>query len=121
MLRLILGIQVVERAEELVEAMRGGQVLVEVAEVVLAKLPRLVALRLEPLGERHIARLQAFLRAGQADLEQAGAETALPGNERGAAGGAALDVSRDAQAIAHVFRRGLGAGPVALSRQTLSS
>jgi hypothetical protein len=32
-LRLLLGVQVVEVAEELVEAVRGGQVLVQVAEV----------------------------------------------------------------------------------------
>ena len=39
-LRLLLGVEVVERAEELVEAVRGGQVLVAVAEVVLAELRR---------------------------------------------------------------------------------
>jgi hypothetical protein len=82
-LRLILGIQVVERAKELVEAVRRGQVLVEVAEVVLAELARLVALRLEQLGERHIARLQAF-------LEQAGAEGRLSSDERRAPCRAAL-------------------------------
>jgi hypothetical protein len=32
MLGLVLGVEVVERAEELVEAVRGGQVLVEVAQ-----------------------------------------------------------------------------------------
>ena len=47
MLRLVLGVEVVERAEELVEAVRGRQMLVEVAEVVLAELPGHVALRLE--------------------------------------------------------------------------
>ena len=53
-LRLLLGVEVVERAEELVEAVRGRQVLVEVAEVVLAELAGHVALRLEQLGERHV-------------------------------------------------------------------
>ena len=80
-LELFLSIEVVERAEKLVEAVRGRQMLVEVAEVVLAKLRGHVALRLEELGKRHVARLQAFLRAGQADLEVAGAETALAGDE----------------------------------------
>ena len=50
-LGLVLGVEVVERAEELVEAVRGGQVLVEVAEVVLAELAGHVALRLEQLGD----------------------------------------------------------------------
>ena len=59
-LRLLLGVEVVERAEELVEAVRGGQVLVEVAEVVLAELPGHVALRLEQLGDGDVPRLQAL-------------------------------------------------------------
>ena len=80
-LELLLGIEVVERAEELVEAVRGGQVLVAVAEVVLAELRGHVALRLEQLGDGDIARLQTFLRARQADLEQAGAEADLAGDE----------------------------------------
>ena len=90
MLGLVLGVQVVERAEELVEAVRGRQVRVEVAEVVLAELTGHVAERLEQLGDRHVARLQPFLRAGQAHLQQAGAERRLAGDERRAAGGAAL-------------------------------
>ena len=43
-LRLLLGVQVVEVAEELVEAVHGRQVLVAVAEVVLAELAGDVAL-----------------------------------------------------------------------------
>ena len=39
---------------------------------------------------RHVFLLQAFLGARQADLEQAGAERRLPGDEGRAAGGAAL-------------------------------
>ena len=76
MLRLLLGVEVVERAEELVEAVRRGQMFVAVAEMVLAELAGDVALRLEQLGDGHVARLQAFLRARQADLEHAGAEAA---------------------------------------------
>jgi hypothetical protein len=37
-LRLLLGVEVVQVAEELVEAVVGGQVLVAVAQVVLAEL-----------------------------------------------------------------------------------
>ena len=53
-LRLVLGIQVIEIAEELVEAMNRRQKLVAVAEMVLAELPGHVAERLEQFGERRI-------------------------------------------------------------------
>ena len=89
-LRLLLGIEVVEVAEELVEAVNRRQELVAVAEVVLAELAGRVALRLEQLGERRVLLGQSFLGARQADLEQAGAEAGLPGDERGASGGAGL-------------------------------
>ena len=89
-LELFLRVEVVERAEELVEAVGGRQVLVGVAEVVLAELTGLVALRLEQLGDGNVPRLQPFLRAGQADLEHAGAEADLAGDEARATGGAAL-------------------------------
>jgi len=81
---------VVERAEELVEPVRGGQVFVEVAQVVLAELRGHVPLRLEQLGKGDIPCLDPFLGTRDADLEVAGAETDLAGDERGAAGGAAL-------------------------------
>ena len=63
---------------------------VAVAEVVLAELRGHVALRLEQLGDRDVPRLQPFLRARQADLEHAGAEARLAGDEARAPGGAAL-------------------------------
>ncbi len=89
-LRLLLRVQVVEVAEELVEAVHGRQVLVQVAEVVLAELPRRVAERLQQLGDRHVLGLEADVHAGDADLAEAGAVDALAGDERRAAGGAAL-------------------------------
>jgi hypothetical protein len=49
-LGLLLGVEVVEVAEELVEAVVGRQVLVEVALVVLAELAGGVALRLEDVA-----------------------------------------------------------------------
>ena len=58
--------------------------------MVLAELRGHVALRLEQLGDRHVTRLQAFFGARQADLEVAGAESALPGDEGRASRGAAL-------------------------------
>ena len=81
-LRLLLRIEVVEVAEEFVEAMHRRQVLVAVAEMILAELASRVALRLEQLGERRVLVGQPFLGARQADLEQAGAEARLAGDER---------------------------------------
>ncbi len=68
--RLFLGVQVIEVAEELVEAMDGGQELVAIAKMVLAELAAGVALRLEQFGDGRVFRLQAEFRAGQADLGQ---------------------------------------------------
>ena len=89
-LRLVLGIEVIEIAEELVEAMHGRQELVAVAEMVLAELSGHVAERLEQIGERRVLVRQPFFGSRQPDLEQAGAHRALAGDERGAAGGAGL-------------------------------
>ena len=90
MFRLVLGIQMIEVAEELVEAVHGGQEFVAVAEMVFAELSGRVALRLQQFGDGRILCGQAFLRRGQADLEQPGPQRTLPGDERGAAGGAGL-------------------------------
>ena len=89
-LELFLRVEVVERAEELVEAMGGRQGVVGVTEVVLAELTRLVALPLEQLGNGNVPRLEPFLRAGQAYFEHAGTEADLAGNEARATSGAAL-------------------------------
>jgi hypothetical protein len=58
--------------------------------VVLAELAGGVAQRLEQLGDGGVLGLQADVRAGHAHLGQAGAVGVLPGDEGGAAGGAAL-------------------------------
>ena len=89
-LRLFLGVQVIEVAEELVEAVVGGQHVVQVAQVVLAELPGGVALLLEQRRDGDDLLVHADRRGRNADLRQAGAIHALPGDERGAAGGAAL-------------------------------
>jgi hypothetical protein len=62
-LRLLLGIQVVEVAEELVEAVGRRKVLVAVAEVVLAELARRVSERLQELGDGRVLRLHPLLGA----------------------------------------------------------
>src|SRR5262249_25790060 len=51
----------------------------------LAELAGGVAERLEQVGEGRVLVGQPFFRRRQADLEHAGAEAALPGDERGAA------------------------------------
>ena len=59
LLGLLLGVEVVEVAEELVEAVDRRQVLVPVAQVVLAELAGGVAERLEQLGDGRVFLLQA--------------------------------------------------------------
>ena len=90
LLGLFLGIEVIQIAEELVEAVIGRQILVEVAEMVLAELSRRIAQRLERLGDGDVAVLQADRSAGRADLGQAGAQAGLAGDERRAARRAAV-------------------------------
>src|SRR5262249_34013891 len=60
-LRLFLGVQVIEVAEELVEAVHGREVLVAVAEVVLAELSRGIAQGLQQLGDGRILGAHAEL------------------------------------------------------------
>ena len=88
-LRLLLGVEVVEVAEELVEAVDRRQRLVAVADVVLAELAGGVAEVLEQAADRGIELAHAHRRAGEADLGEAGADAVLAGEERRAAGGAA--------------------------------
>ena len=67
-LRLLLGVQVVEVAEELVEAVRRRQVLVAVAEVVLPELPGRVPERLQQLCDRRVLGLQPCSAPGSPTL-----------------------------------------------------
>ena len=83
------GIEVIEIAEELVEAVDGRQVLVQVAEVVLAELAGGVAHRLQARWRWWALRGQADIGAGLADGGHSGADRQLAGDEVGAAGGAA--------------------------------
>ena len=79
--RVFLGIEVIEVAEELIEAMHGRQVFIAVAEMVLAELAGGIAERLERLGDSDVARLQANGGARNANLGQAGADNRLPSDE----------------------------------------
>ena len=85
-----LGIQVIEIAEELVEAVHRRQEFVLVAQMVLAELAGGVAQRLQQFRDGRVFRPKADIGARHPDLGQAGADRVLPGDERGAAGGAAL-------------------------------
>src|SRR5204863_9082533 len=89
-LRLLLGVQVIQIAEELVEAMYGRQVFVAVTEVVLPELAGCIAERLEQLGDRRILRLEAHRRARHSDLGEARTDRVLPRDEAGTASRAAL-------------------------------
>ena len=60
--RLLFGVEVIEVAEELVEAMHCRQMLVAVAEVVLAELSGGVAEGFHHVGDRRIERPQPELR-----------------------------------------------------------
>ena len=79
--RLFFGVQMVEIAKELVEAMDGGQILVAVAQMVLAELAGRIAQRLQRLGNGDVARLQADGCARYTDLRQARALWRLAGDE----------------------------------------
>jgi hypothetical protein len=85
-----LGVQVVEVAEELVEAVHRRQVLVPVGKVVLAELAGGVALLVEERRDGHDLVRHADRRGGNADLREPGPVDALPSDERRPAGGARL-------------------------------
>ena len=72
MLRLFLGIEVIEVSIELIKAVIGRQHLVTVAKMVLAELPGDIAPRFEERGNRGVFGPHALRGAGQADLGQAG-------------------------------------------------
>ena len=89
-LGLLLGVQVVEIAEELVEPMVCRQMFVLVAQMVLAELSGHVTLRLQQTGDCRILLLHAQIGTGKADFREAGPENALPCDVGGAAGRAGL-------------------------------
>ena len=85
-----LGVEVVEVAEEFVEAVHCRQKLVLVAQMVLAELAGDVAVRLEQFGDGGVLRLKSDIGSGHPHLGQPCAERVLAGNEGGTARGAAL-------------------------------
>ena len=89
-LGLFLGVQVIEVAEEFVESVNRRQMLVAVAEVVLAELAGGVAEALHEFPDRGILGAQTERRARHADLGETSTDRRLAGNKRRATGGAAL-------------------------------
>ena len=80
--RLLLGIQVIEVAEELVEAVNAGKEFVPVAEMVLAELAGGVAERLKRFGDGDVCCLESDGRTGNTDFRHAGTLGCLAGEER---------------------------------------
>ena len=89
-LRLLLGIEVVEVAEELVESVDRGQRLVAIADVVLAELAGRVAHVAQQAADGGILLAHAHGRARKSHLREAGADAVLAGEESRATGGARL-------------------------------
>jgi hypothetical protein len=84
--RFFLGVQVIEIAEEFIEAVDGRQVFIPVAEMVLAELTGGVAEWLEQFGDGRIFRMQSDRGAGHADFGQARANGVLAADEGGTSG-----------------------------------
>ncbi len=85
MRRVFHRIQVIEVAEKLVEPVHRRQELVQIAEMVLAELPGLVALFLQRGGDRAGFSRDADLGAGLANRGHAGADRQFAGDEIGPA------------------------------------
>ena len=88
--RLLLGVEVIEVAVELVKAVIARQELVLVAQVVLAELAGDIAVRLEQFGDGRVFGLQAEFGARHTHLGQPGADWVLAGDKGCPPCGAAL-------------------------------
>src|SRR5262249_11539271 len=88
--RLLLGVQVIEIAEELVESVRSGKKLIAVSQMVLPELSGGVTQRLQQFGDRRIFSLETKVGARQSHFSQTSANRRLTGNKSGASCRAAL-------------------------------
>ena len=88
--RLFLGIEVVEVAEEFVEAVDRGQCLVAIADVILAELAGRVAHVAQEAADRGILLADAHRRAREPNLAQPGADDVLAREKRRTSRGARL-------------------------------
>ena len=66
--RLFLGVQMIEVAEKLIKAVIGGQMLIAIAQMVLAKLAGGITSGLEQTGDGGIFHLHSFLGTRQPNL-----------------------------------------------------
>src|SRR5277367_295866 len=76
-LRLLLGVQMIEVPEELIEAMRRRQELVAIAKMIFAELPADITLRFEHFSDRRVLRMQAEFSAGQPNFGETGPDRRL--------------------------------------------
>src|SRR4029077_5172346 len=81
-LRLLLGIEVIEVAEELIEAVDRRKILVQITQVILTELPGRITLSFQELRRGHVAVLGPEGGARPAALRQASTQRALTSNER---------------------------------------
>ena len=88
--RLFLGVEMIEIAEELVEAVHGRQRLVAITDMVFAELSGGVAQILEQAANGRIELAHSHRCAGKAYLGKAAANAVLPRQKRRAARGARL-------------------------------
>src|SRR5215467_3893786 len=88
--RFLFRIQVIQVAEELVEAMHGRQVFIPIAQMVLAELPSGVSERLEHFGDGRIFLLKPDRGTRHPDFRQSGTNRVLARDETRATCGAAL-------------------------------
>ena len=86
-LRFLLGVEVVEVAEPLIEAMHRGQKLVTITQMILAELRHGIPDRLEHLRQGGIFLLNAAFRTRDADRGHTGPDRQLACDERRAASG----------------------------------
>ena len=73
-LGLFFCVQVIKIAKELVKAVLSWQELIAITKVVLAKLPRCIALLFQQRGEGHILRADTEIRAGHTHFGKASAD-----------------------------------------------
>src|SRR5262249_57970321 len=89
-LRLLLCVEVVKIAKELIEAVLGREKFIFVAKMIFSELSGRVTQRFKQFRDRRIFRAQADVGTRQANLGQSRSDRRLPSNERCASRSAAL-------------------------------
>src|SRR5262249_10110862 len=90
LLRVLLGMEVIEIAEELVEAVHRRKKFVLVTKMVFAELACGVTQGFQQFRDRRVLGRKAQIRARHPDLGEARSDRVLAGDKRGAPGRAAL-------------------------------